>query len=217
MAWYFTPWTLQYIIGAIVSLALTVYLLHKNPRSKTHLFFSGYGICIILWLSLIFLHRNAATAHLSSLFFKNSLYLGTFAFPLLLLSILSIRKWKNQYLATLLLSIPSVISVYFLDPIISWSKWGWSYDASTINFTVFFGTIFLYLFLILGIIFYFLKEHLELKLLRRKYKLIGTGILIFTIGIFFTNLILIKNPEFPPFAGWLAMVKFIFIARAISL
>ena len=218
--WQFAPWALQYVVGGVFSLAVSLYVVSKSRETKTCWIFFAFGLSIAAWLFFIFLHRIAPTPELSKWFFRFGLFFVTIAHPLLLFLILYLRKKRGLWI----LSVLPAFVVAFVGAIrapfdIVWASpaLGWSY-----KFSPYFGRFYTpfqigyMIVVVLAAIFLILKT--RTRILRKKYAIILFSYLIFyCAGMAVTQSLIQSNPTFPPIAGILLTLEFLFIAYALAL
>ena len=218
--WQFAPWALQYVIGGVISLAISLYLVSKGRGTKTYWIFFVFGLSIALWLFSVFLHRIAPTPELSKWFFRFGLFFPAVAHPFLLLLILYL--WKERRLW--ILSVLPAFVVAFIGAIrapfdIVWASpaLGWSYKFSPYfgRFYFWFQIGYMAAILLAGA---FLIQKARTRILRKKYVIIMSSYIIFyCAGMAVTQSLLQSNPTFPPIAGILSTLEFLFIAYALAL
>jgi hypothetical protein len=166
------------------------------------------------------LHRIAPTPELSKWFFRFGLFFVTIAHPLLLFLILYLRKKRGLWI----LSVVPAFVVAFVGAIrapfdIVWASpaLGWSYKFSPYFgwFYVLFQVGYMIAILSVGV---FLIRKARTRILGRKYVIILSSYLIFyCAGMAVTQFLLQSNPTFPPIAGILVTLEFLFIAYALVL
>ncbi len=218
--WQFTPWALQYVIGGVLSLAVSLYIVSRSRETKSYWVFFAFGLSIALWLFFIFLHRIAPTSELSKWFFRFGLFFLTVAHPFLLFLVLYLRKERRVWI----LSIVPAFVVAFIGAIrapfdIVWASpaLGWSYKFSPYFgwFYTLFQVGYMIAILSVGV---FLIQKARTRILRRKYVIILSSYIIFyCAGMAVTQFLLQFNPTFPPIAGILLILEFLFIAYALAL
>ena len=218
--WQFTPWALQYVVGGVVSLAITLYLVSKGRGAKTYWIFFAFGLSAALWLFSVFFHRIAPTSELSKWFFRFGLFFPAVAHPFLLL--LMLYLWKERRLW--ILSVVPAFVVAFIAAIrapfdIVWAGpvLGWSYKFSPYfgRFYTLFQAGYMIAIVLVGV---FLIRKARTRILGRKYVIILSSYIIFyCAGMAVTQPILQSNPTFPPIAGILLTLEFLFIAYALAL
>lgn len=215
--WFFIPWTIQYLIGAVIASTITLSIFIRYRKSWAYRVFLGFGLCIFLTCIMIFLHRNAPSKELSALFYRIDLFFGSLLNPLTFLMILFL--WQEKIIFTISILPGAFLACYALifSPfeIVSISQ-GWSYVFET-SFNIFFIINMIGYIILCLISLIYLIQKIPLKALKEKFKIIITGLLTCTIGAVITNTIMQISPEFPPFAGVWIVVQFIFIAIALSL
>lgn len=216
--WILNPWSLQYLVGGVLSFLVSIYILYKNTKNTVTQYFFLFGLSIALWQILAFLHRNAPNADLSATFFRFDLFFLFLAPSFLLLSLLFLRKERRMYPAVLIPPLSVSIFTLFISPfkIIS-TKYGWSYQ-----YTPYFGyvTFILYLGYILAIILYIsvMMKETKASSLRKRYTIILLSFVIFyVIGLSIANALLAIYQNIPPLGGIFVTLTFIFIAYAITI
>lgn len=215
--WFFIPWTIQYLIGAVVALIITVPIFMSNYKSWAYRSFAGFGLCTLLWSLAAFLHRNAPGKELSSLFYGIDLFFGSLAMPFLLLMILFLWKEKFFYVLTLLPALITGSYAFLFSPFrIIWSHYGWSFIFTSPFHILFFINILGYNGSCFVLLVYLAKK-IPIVILCKKYKIIIAGLSLFTVCYMIANIIAQNMPNFPPSGGIFYSALFIFIAAAISL
>ncbi|MBN2444266.1 MAG: DUF835 domain-containing protein [Spirochaetales bacterium] len=215
--WFFFPWSIQYLAGAVLALVITVPLFLSNSRIWVNRSFLGFGLCIFFYCMSAFFHRNAPTEELSKFFFRIDLFFASIINIIIFLMILFLWKEKFIFIAHLLPGLAVGFYGLIVAPFtITWSPFGWSY-ISFFPFNIMIISIALgYTLLSLVSLLYLMKK-VPLKILQRKYKIIIAGMIICTPGSLITTMILQAFPDFPPFAGIWVILQFLFISIAISL
>ncbi|MBN2532313.1 MAG: DUF835 domain-containing protein [Spirochaetales bacterium] len=215
--WHLVPWTVQYLIGAVIIIFITVPIFVMNHKSWAYRAFLGFGLSVFFFNLTAFLHRNAPDMNLSAFFYRIDIFTASLLSPFFLIMILFL--WKKKIIYTISLLPGAIFAIYgflFTPFKIIWSSYGWSYVFHSIFNILFTICVFLYNISILILIIYLLKK-IPLKILRKKFKIMIIGVLLCNVGISLTNLILQSFPEFPPFGGVWFTTQFIFIAVAITL
>jgi len=217
--WHFFPWSVQYLIGGVIVLSISVYLLRKNPKSWVYQALFLFGLSIALWIFLAFFHRTAPTAILSKQFFRFDLFFVSTAHSFLLLMLLFYFKQKRIYVAIIAPAFFVGLIAILLAPFeIVWSgpALGWAYKSEPYFTALCYGVGIPYLILILVFGYILLKKSYGIA--RRKFIIILSGFVIFYfLGVTITNMMLQQSPIFPPFGGILATLEFGSIAYAVSL
>ena len=216
MVWHFSIISLQYIIGGCISIIITLYILHKTPKTLETLSFLFYGLFITVWAFFIFLHRTAPTAGLSRLFFRIALFFPQLFPAMLLVTILCVINPKKRYL---LYTIPAVTIGTFelMVPIeISWSRWGWAYEFGSHFLDIYVSSTTGYSIVIFYILGCLIKKY-RLSAIQKKYKIILVGYLLYATIPPVTNYMISRNPNFPPSTGIVTAIFFLFVAYAINL
>ncbi len=218
--WQFAPWSLQYIVGGALSLAISLYLLRKGGGTRIYLAFFAFGFSVALWLFFIFLHRIAPSSELSKWFFRFGFFFLTLAHPFLLFLILYLQKKRRLWVLSIL---PAVIVAFFgiirapFDIVWASPALGWSYKLGLYfeRFYFWFHIGYMVAILLAGV---FLVLNARTRILRKKYTIILLSYLVFyCVGMAVTQPILQSNPTFPPIAGILLTLEFLFIAYALAL
>ena len=217
--WHFFPWSVQYLVGGVIVLSFSIYLLRKNPKSWVYQALFLFGLCIAVWVFLAFFHRNAPTAALSKQFFRIDLFFGSIAHPFLLLMLLFYFKQRRVYFAIMAPAFfEGLIAVLFAPFEIVWSGaalgWAYKFDPyfTTLSYAV--GVPYVIFIIVFGYIL-LRKSH---GIGRRKFIIIISSFVIFYIlGLATTNILIQQSPDFPPFGGIIATLEFSLIAYAVSL
>jgi len=218
--WQFAPWALQYVIGGVFSLAISLYLVSKGRGTKTYWIFFAFGLSAALWLFFIFFHRIAPTPELSRWFFRFGLFFLTVAHPFLLLLMLYLwekrRMWVLGILPAFVVAFIAVIRAPF-DIVWATPALGWSYKFSPYfgRFYTLFQVGYMIAIVLVGV---FLVQKARTRILRKKYTVIMSSYIIFyCAGMAVTQPLLQSNSTFPPVAGILLTLEFLFIAYALTL
>ena len=218
--WQFAPWALQYVIGGVLSLAISLYLVSKGRGTRTYWIFFAFGLSIALWLFFIFFYRIAPTSELSKWFFRFGLFFPAVAHPFLLL--LMLYLWKERRL-WILIVVPAFVVAFIaairapFDIVWAGPALGWSYKFSPYfgRFYTLFQVGYMIAIVLAGV---FLMRKARTRILRRKYVIILSSYIIFyCAGMAVTQPLLQSNPTFPPIAGILLTLEFLFIAYALAL
>lgn len=214
--WTFLPWTLQYLLAALIVSILSFYVYHKNPNSKTSKYFLVFGCFVIGWQVAAFLHRNAPNPELSRFIFGFVVFFSLLGISILLLTMVNIlQKSKYNYLFVL----PTIPIAFFLllrQPfeIISTQNFGWSYTFTDnivylIILTSWGNALVIF---ILGILI--TKRHPQLKY---KMLLVIIGwVFINAIGSVLANIWLVSHSASPPVGGFINIISFLIVAYGIS-
>jgi hypothetical protein len=217
--WHFFPWSVQYLIGGVIVLSISVYLLRKNQKSWIYQALFFFGLSIALWVFLAFLHRTAPTATLSKQFLRFDLFFISIAHSFLLLMLLFYFKQKRIYVATIAPAFFVGLIVVLLAPFeIVWSgtALGWAYKSEPYFTALCYGVGVPYLILILVVGYTLVRKSYGTA--RRKFILVLASFVIFYfLGVTVTNMVIQQYPNFPPFGGILTTLEFSCIAYAVSL
>lgn len=218
--WYFFPWSVQYVIGGTLALSTSIYLLVKHKESRAYQSFFLFGFSTALWQFLVYLHRNAPTVRLSSLFFRFGLFFISISLPALILTILYLEKKKQIYplifLPVLLVGVVTILIAPF-EIIWTGTNLGWSYKFALYYMVLFYVTQTGYAVAVI-LVGYSLRIASTQFSIRKKYLIIVLAFGIFSFGgIALTNFALYLNPDFPPFGGVLTTLEFVVIAYALGL
>ena len=211
--WYLSPWSFQYVIGIVITLLITISIFIINSKSWAYRSFLCYGICMLFWCCMVFLHRNAPGIDLSALFFSLDLFFVSLSTAFLLLMVLFL--WKEKVVFVLCLIPGLLIGLYIIIftpfDIVSANP-GWTYVFKP-YFFLFHVSTFGYILLCLILLIY-LMNIVTFKMLKKKFRIIITGIGFCYSAAIITNKIVEFNPKFPPFGGIWLILLFIFIAIA---
>ena len=218
--WQFTPWALQYVIGGVICLAVSLYLVSNSKRTNTYWMFFAFGLSAALWLFSVFFHRIAPTPELSKWFFRFGLFFPAVAHPFLLLLMLYLwkerRVWIWGVLPAFIFAFIGAVRAPF-DIVWASPALGWSYKFSPYfgRFYILFQVGYMIAIVLVGV---FLVQKARTRILRRKYVIILSSYIIFyCAGMAVTQPLLQSNPTFPPIAGILLTLEFLFIAYALAL
>ena len=217
MGWHFVPWSIQYIIGGVIALIISLYVFKKGMKIRSHQCFFLFGLCTTIWLFTVYFARNAPSEYLSKEIYR---IVGTSFMliqPLILITLLFIRKGKKAHFLTLAPAIIVALSVLVLTPYeVIWTGYGWTYMLWPSMALTCYSLVILYLLAIITVGYLSIKK-ITIPLLKRKFKLILFGVLIYLSLLIVANFILFLSPGSPPFGGILVFVEFLFIAYAITL
>jgi signal transduction histidine kinase len=215
-------WLLQYVLGGLLALSVSAYVLIKtSPGNKTWALkgFFVYGLLIALWEFTTFFQRIAPNMEVSSVFFYGLLLASSLSQPTYLITVLSIQKEKKSFLLVFIPILIRLITFLFLDLNYTLGEYGWTYDLSLSGIPFEVGTaLYLgYLFAIIVILFGLIRKARS-AILRKKYLILLASFTLFqAIGFPLTNYLLTINPNFPPLGGILQFLTFIAIGSALSL
>jgi hypothetical protein len=215
--WHFIPWTSQYLIGLVVAVVTTISLLRREKDGKSQWNILALGIPVALWMIFIFLHRNAPDASMSAIFLKGS-FPATWTFlASLSLIVISLRGFRRWHLLVFIPAIFESILLFFRLPLdFFWTAHGWSYFADISQILNLQSIVVFYLYII-ATTFVAAVMIKKVKHLRRAYTIFFGGIVAFQgVGLISTNLLIIADPNFPPFGGILTAATFITAAVALN-
>ncbi len=213
-------WSTQYIAAIIVGLALSLRILHKEPKVVVNYLLLLYSLLVSTWSFSVFIHRTTPYLDTSALFFRIgaiSLFLaqGTY-----LSMAFSIRSFKKRYLLVVLpASLTSTIYLGFGDFSFTYTSFGWSYHlAGDLLSQIVRGVVNEAYNLAILLALYSIYREADSPILRRKLMLILLAYLTFQfIGFSATNLLLILSDDAPPFGGLLHIFTFIVMGYALTL
>ena len=215
--WYLIPWTLQYLVGFVIALLVSVYIFRKYPNSRAYQYFLLFGLSISFWAILTFLHRNAPSQTVSSDIFRGVMFLSDAVQSLILLVILYIEK-KKPYFSLLVVPLLAIgFAIAILAPYdLIWTDYGWSYSMRSPWLAIVSASSMIYLAATVVLLAVKIKNSL-VHVLRKKYAifLIGYGV-IYGAGMAFTNIQISSNPAFPPFGGILLTTVFLIVAYGMT-
>ena len=217
MGWHLFSFTFQYFVAFVLVFTISFYIFAKNPKNKAYQGFFGFGLCMAVWLIAVFICRNAPSKFWAIQLYRvigGSLML---IHPLLLLSLLFLRKEKKIYILTLLPAIILSASIVLMAPYnVIWTELGWSYTLWSPMILVTYSLLSGYILAVV-ILALFLTKKTSLKVLQKKYLLISTGSILYISLLLITNYLIYLYPTFLPVGGALAVIEFLFIAYAITL
>jgi hypothetical protein len=217
MVWPFLPITVQYLVGGTISLAVTIIVFVRNPKNIVSRIFLAFGIVTTLWMFSVLAARNAPSEDVSIFLYRIILLCFFSSFPLLLLTLLSIIRFRKIYMLTLIPGVVyGIIASVFRLYNVTWTNHGWSYSmlpgAITIGYPIITGY-----FLGVVLIGLFLMKRSSSQSVARKYKYIILGCVLFFIPLAITNTVMWKYPWIFPIGGILLTIEFLAIAYAIML
>jgi len=214
---FFQVWAIQYLLSGTFSILLSLYVLHKRPRTMTlkGLFF--YGLSVTLWEFAAYVQRVIPDQQMSAFFFILLMIFSHFSLASYLLTILSIREEKRRILLALVPVVATCMAAPFLKLKILPSKFGWSFATGQIDLS-FITVAIVYITYLIVISYNLIKISRKARssLLRKKYLILLTSFVSFqAVGVTITNYYLNLHPDFPPLGGVLNLLTFIFIGYAL--
>jgi len=216
MGWHYFSYSLQYIIGAILSIVISGYVLYKNPKRLGVISFFAYGLSTSLWMFFIFLHRIAPTADVSTIFFRTAMFFLVLHLPFLLVTILCFSNPKKIYLLCLVPALTVEIFELMVPIRMHWANWGWSYEFPATFMKLYFIYLMSYSITIcLVLVFLIIKN--KISAVQKKHKIILWSFALYTVSMLISNIIISSNPSFPPVGGIVTSIFFLAVAYAISL
>ncbi len=215
--WQFIPWNLQYLGGGLLALATTILVFRRDPRNVSYRSFLAYGTCVIAWMFLVFLSRNAPSAAASEDLYRVVILAFMVVQPLFLLTILQIGSSRQIYYLTLVPALFVGVYAMAVSPFdVSWTSLGWSYSLRK-EFLAFSSPItFSYPVAIVTVLLVMVLKS-KLLYLKRKYGLILGGFLLYFVPLILTNMVMWRSPDARPIGGFLLAIEFIFISYALYL
>ena len=217
MAWYFFPMTLQYLAGGAIALAVTILVYTRNPKTTVSRLFLSFGLLTTIWMFCVFAARNAPSEAIAHLLYRIIIFCFNVGFPLLLLTLLSIRKFHKINFLTI---VPGVVwgGIVALVPLftVAWSRMGWSYAIVPAGARFGYPVVIAYFLgvVVTGLV---LARQSPSKAIARKYYYIVSGCVLYFIPLMITNNLMWKFPWIIPIGGLLLTVEFLFFAYAVSL
>ncbi len=215
--WQIIPWNLQYLAGFLFSLVITIYIFRRSKFTKVNQIFSIYGICVMGWNSFVFVHRSAPNSFISNISFRLSSSFGFFMFAIISLMLLYMfkKRFSNILILIPAFIISSVVIIYGPIDIVQ-TEYGWCFNYHDWFFLFFILTFLIFYFTATGLIGLWIIKKVKSKIIRYKIKLIIIATLVVYFGgLLFTNLILLFDPLYPPFGGFITTLHFVLISYAI--
>ncbi len=216
--WQFNPWNFQYLIGFLISTIISFYVYNNSRTSKITKSFFMYGISVMGWNLIVFIHRSAPTFFISNISFRISSSFGFVMFGLISLTLLYMY---NDDVKNILILLPSLIIsfvVIMYGPFeIIQTPYGLSYKSYTwfmklVGFNLLFYII---AALVIGI---FIIKKIKSIMVKLKVKIIlFAAVVVYLGGILLTNVFLFFHPGTPPFGGIITTLQFLLIAYAVSI
>jgi len=213
-------WSTQYIAAAIVGLAVSVRILHKEPRVMVNHILLLYSLLISCWSLSVFIHRTTPYLEISELFFRIGAISLFVAQGVYLSMAFAIRSPKKRYLLVALpASLTSIIYLGFGEFRFTYTSFGWSYSlAGDLLSVAARGLTNEAYNLAILLALYFLYRAATNPLLKRKLNILLYAYLIFQfIGFSVTNLLLVTGADIPPFGGILHILTFVAMGYALTL
>ena len=213
-------WSTQYIAAAIVGLAVSVRILHKEPRVMVNHILLLYSLLISCWSLSVFIHRTTPYLEISELFFRIGAISLFVAQGVYLSMAFAIRSPKKRYLLVALPAfLTSIIYLGFGEFRFTYTSFGWSYSlAGDLLSVAARGLTNEAYNLAILLALYFLYRAATNPLLKRKLNILLYAYLIFQfIGFSVTNLLLVTGADIPPFGGILHILTFVAMGYALTL
>lgn len=212
-------WFLQYIMSGVLSIAISIYVLYKRPKTLTMKCFFFFGLIVSSWALAVFFQRTASDSLTSSFFFIISFTSNSLSLPTYLFIALSIREEGKKMSVIFIPMILSIIAYPFFSLNFYMTEFGWNYHVETTSLLVLVYSAVYFSYMIAIVISLFeLMRRARSSILKRKYFILFASFTVFqAIGIPLTNYIVISNPVFPPIGGVLNLLTFLFIGYAITI
>ncbi|MHA1675840.1 MAG: sensor histidine kinase [Candidatus Njordarchaeales archaeon] len=185
----------QYLISCFLSIAISIYLLFKHPKTLALKFLILFGFTTSAWEISTFMYRVIPVADYKILYFRAMMIASHFVLPLYLLTIVNIRNERNSKILTSIL-IPAIIQSFLIcgnDYVFSFefihTKYGWAYRIVRFNPSLIIdGVIFIgYTFGILLSLAILMKKT-SIPILKKKYLVLFSSFFSFYIcGVILTN------------------------------
>ena len=213
----------QYIVGGMLSLLVSIYILMNRPRTLALKFLCTYGLFTLFWEFSVFLSKTAPTATEASNFYFLVILTSHASLAAYLLTIVNIQKERKKKL-NFLIAIPSIIQIlviplgYFESYKFSYSDFGWYYSVNNIQLPVVFVSL-IFIGYLLGIItvLALLVKKTDFPILRKKYSILLVSFIVFqAIGPIFTNALIAFDFLSPGFriGGILQFLTFLSISSS---
>lgn len=104
----FEVYSYQYLLGAALSLGVSVYILHRGVKTSASRLLIVFGLLVFTWEIFSALYRSELIASDARLYFWVILIVSHLSYPIYLLTVLNIRRERSRKLMFLLL-IPGLI------------------------------------------------------------------------------------------------------------
>ena len=212
-------WSIQYIISGVFSLAISIYVLYKRPKTLTMKCFFFFGLIVSSWALAVYFQRTAPDSVTSSFFFVISFTSNSMSLPTYLFTALSIREERKKMSIIFIPMILSVIAYPFFSLKFYLTDFGWNYNVETTSLLVLVYSAVYFAYMIATVVSLLeLMRRARSTVLKRKYLILLTSFTAFqAIGIPLTNYLMMSNPIFPPLGGVLNLLTFLFIGFAITI
>ena len=215
--WHFILWNLQYLIGGLLALVITIFIYSRNPKASSYKCFLAFGVCLVVWMLSVFISRNAPSIIYSAVSYRIVNFSFPLTQPLLLLTILNIGSRRRIIYLILIPILP--ISLYSLIAApfdVIWTNFGWANMLLPWFIPIGLSPVIVYAAAIVIVLAFWIRKQ-KLIYLRRKYSIFLSGFLLYFIPLTVTNMLMWNNLNIPPFGGILLTIEFLFIAYAVSL
>ncbi len=216
---------LQYLVGALLSSAVSLYILLKRPRTWAMKSLFLFGVVISLWEAAVFLFKTAPDAMTATHFFVINILTSHIGYPFLLFTFLNIDEHRSR--KQLAIFLPVILQTvfmagdYFSNYEVFYAESGWSYRVRTYQpLLVLVSLIFISYLISIFLVLFRLTRKTSLPLLKRKYTLLLVSFTLFqAIGTTVTNALIALNLLSPSFriGGVLQLLTFLFIWYALTI
>ncbi len=215
--WHLLPWTIQYILAALIITSVSVDVLRRSPKSWTSRYFFIFGLLIACWQIMVFLSKNAPDEVLSGYFYGMVVFTSLLGTGFLLASMMNIPKERWYYGLITLPVLPFAVAGIYIRPFfMTWNEvYGWAYTF-TGNFMLMIMLIALSHTVAMVVVSVFiLRKYPGLK--RKIYTILLGWVVVNVGGTILTNIMLNLDPSLPPFGGLINFISFMVIAYAIRM
>ncbi|MCZ2808243.1 MAG: ATP-binding protein [Candidatus Bathyarchaeota archaeon] len=217
--------TVQYLIGCVLSLCVTLYILLSRPKTKAMKSLLLFGVVTTLWEAAVFLKRGAPDVATATNYFIIIILTSHLSFPLLLYTFLNLqekRRTKHLWIFLPLILQLAIMSYSYFDNYEVYStELDWSYRVVTYEPTIILVSV-IFIGYLIGtfIVLSSLTKKTKLPLLKKKYRILLASFTLFqAIGTTVTNALLAFNLIPPSFriGGVLQFLTFLSIWYALRI
>ena len=166
--------TLQYFIGCILSLSVSLYILVKRPKTNAMKSLLLFGLVTSVWEAAVYLKRGAPDLVMATNFFKIIIVTSHLSFPILLYTFLNVReKRRTKHLwvfIPLVLQLAIMSYSYFDNYDVYLTELDWSYRVVNYEPTIILVSI-IFIGYLIGtlIVLSSLTRKTKLPVLKKKY------------------------------------------------
>ena len=217
--------TFQYLVGCILSLLVSIFILLKRPKTTAMKSLFLFGLVTSLWEAAVYLKRGAPDLAMATSLFEIIILTSHLSFPILLFTFLNVQeKKRTKYLwifIPLILQLAIMSYSYFDNYQVYQTEMDWSYRVVNYEPTIILvSTIFIGYLIGTIIVLSSLTRKTKLPLLKKKYRILLVSFTLFqAIGTTGTNALLTFNLIPPSFriGGVLQFLTFLSILYALTI